>query len=216
MDAVRVSFFDCIRAQHRSNDYVSSIVIQELGREGILPFSSFFASNQPLDAPTAALFSQWLICCITATAPPPGDAFNFILNCERKFSNINCLNRADFDIVSSYPYTIINTLVALGVLILHWSSSSVHQAKQAILSPSRWAKNVDYDWAPPFRAWTSAVVFFLVANVFLAVVPLVPPEPGKGVYEHLPYWVRFFLFYSILVIVIHAVVTFSSMYRSAS
>jgi hypothetical protein len=81
-------------------------------------------------------------------------------------------------------------LVALGLLILHWSSSSVRKAKDTLLSPSRWASTVDYDWEPPFKAWTSAVWFFLAANVFLAVVPLVPPQEGKGVYENLPYWVR--------------------------
>lgn len=54
-------------------------LVQELGREGILPFSRFWASNRPFNAPLAGLFEHWLICVIVILAPPPGDAYNFIL-----------------------------------------------------------------------------------------------------------------------------------------
>lgn len=54
-------------------------LVQELGREGILPFSRFWASNRPFNAPLAGLFEHWLISVITMLAPPPGDAYNFIL-----------------------------------------------------------------------------------------------------------------------------------------
>ncbi|WDK16457.1 amino acid permease [Colletotrichum graminicola] len=47
-------------------------LVQELGREGILPWSRFFASNKPFNAPLAGLFEHWLICVITMLAPPPG------------------------------------------------------------------------------------------------------------------------------------------------
>jgi amino acid transporter len=55
-------------------------IVQELGREGILPFSSFFASNKPFNAPLAGLFEHWVVSLIIMLAPPPGDAYNFILN----------------------------------------------------------------------------------------------------------------------------------------
>ena len=32
-------------------------------------------------------------------------------------------------------------------------------------------------------------IFFLIANVFLVVAPLVPPAPGHSPFEHLPYFV---------------------------
>lgn len=54
-------------------------LVQELGREGILPFSRFWASNRPFNAPLAGLFEHWFICIIVILAPPPGDAYNFIL-----------------------------------------------------------------------------------------------------------------------------------------
>ncbi|KZL86882.1 amino acid permease, partial [Colletotrichum incanum] len=76
-------------------------LVQELGREGILPWSRFFASNKPFNAPLAGLFEHWLICVITMLAPPPGDAYNFILN------------------LISYPLAIINVFVAGGLAYLY-------------------------------------------------------------------------------------------------
>lgn len=57
------------------------LVIQELGREGILPFSAFFASNKPFGAPLAGLTIQWLVSCSFVIAPPPGDAYLFMISC---------------------------------------------------------------------------------------------------------------------------------------
>ncbi len=54
-------------------------LVQERGREGILPFSRFWASNRPFNAPLAGLFEHWLVTVIVMLAPPPGDAYNFIL-----------------------------------------------------------------------------------------------------------------------------------------
>ena len=56
-------------------------VVQELGREGVIPFSSFFASNKPFNAPFGGLFVQWLVSTIMMVATPPGDAYLFIVNC---------------------------------------------------------------------------------------------------------------------------------------
>ncbi|GIZ38676.1 hypothetical protein CKM354_000208500 [Cercospora kikuchii] len=76
-------------------------LVQELGREGILPFSRFWASNRPFNAPLAGLFEHWLVSVIIMMGPPPGDAYNFILN------------------VISYPLAIVNTFVALGLIWLY-------------------------------------------------------------------------------------------------
>ena len=54
-------------------------LVQELGREGILPFSRLWASNKPFNAPLAGLFEHWLVSVIIMLAPPPGDAYNFIV-----------------------------------------------------------------------------------------------------------------------------------------
>lgn len=80
-------------------------LVQELGREGILPFSRFWASNRPFNAPLAGLFEHWLVSVIIMLAPPPGDAYNFILN------------------VISYPLAVINVFVAGALVHLYLNRS---------------------------------------------------------------------------------------------
>ncbi|KAI0084673.1 amino acid/polyamine transporter I, partial [Irpex rosettiformis] len=132
-------------------------VIQELGREGILPFSGFFASNEPYDAPMAGLFSQWFMTSLLVTTVPPGDAYLFMLN------------------ASSYPLSIINTLVSGGLLLIRTAGTEFSKA---------------YTWNPPFHAWYPVIAFFFMSNVFLVFAPLIPPIPAFRPYEHLPYWLH--------------------------
>jgi len=46
-------------------------VNQELGREGILPFSKFFASNKPFNSPFAGLGLQWAVTLIMFVPSAP-------------------------------------------------------------------------------------------------------------------------------------------------
>ncbi|SCU81408.1 LANO_0B02982g1_1 [Lachancea nothofagi CBS 11611] len=77
-------------------------IIQQLGREGVLPFSNFFASSKPFDSPLVGLLQHFIVCVVTIIAPPPGDAYNFILN------------------LISYPMNVINLAVSAGLLWLYW------------------------------------------------------------------------------------------------
>jgi hypothetical protein len=56
-------------------------VVQELGREAMIPFASIFASSKPFKAPFAALFQQCLFSALSVIVPPPGDAYVFVINC---------------------------------------------------------------------------------------------------------------------------------------
>lgn len=79
-------------------------IIQQLGREGSLPFSRFFATQKPFNTPFVGLFQHWVVCVITILAPPPGDAYNFVMN------------------LVSYPLNVVNTFVSLGLLYLKWQN----------------------------------------------------------------------------------------------
>ena len=79
-------------------------IIQQLGREGSLPFSSFFATSRPFRSPFVGLLQHWIVCIVTIIAPPPGDAYNFILN------------------LISYPLNVVNTFVAIGLLYLKYKN----------------------------------------------------------------------------------------------
>ena len=77
-------------------------IIQQLGREGVLPFSNFFASPKPFNSPMVGLFQHFVVCVVTIIAPPPGDAYDFILN------------------LISYPMNIINFAISAGLLWIYW------------------------------------------------------------------------------------------------
>lgn len=46
----------------------------------------------------------------------------------------------------------------------------------------------EWNWDPPFKAGRFTISVFFLSNVFLLVVPLIPPTTTK-VYRTLPYWV---------------------------
>ncbi|KAF8590532.1 high affinity methionine permease [Ramaria rubella] len=85
--------------------FTHSRVIQELGREGVLPHSNIFSSNAPFNTPFAALVLQWAMCAFWMFFPPPGDAYNFVLN------------------LHSYPFCWINFAISGGLLWLYLSPS---------------------------------------------------------------------------------------------
>ncbi|KAF5354083.1 hypothetical protein D9756_007331 [Leucocoprinus leucothites] len=136
-----------------AGQFAQGRVIQELGREGILPFASFFASNKPFDAPLPGLLLQFTISTIFLFAVPPGDAYLFLIS------------------LSSNCSTLINVFVGVGLLLLHTK-----------------AYQTAWNWNPPFRSPKLVVVLFFIANMFLIVVPLMPPASGSRTYEKLPYW----------------------------
>ncbi|PMD47200.1 high affinity methionine permease [Hyaloscypha variabilis F] len=94
-------------------------LVQEIGREGILPFSRLWASNKPRNAPFMGLFEHWLVSVIIMIAPPPGDAYNFILN------------------LISYPLAVVNVFVAAGLVHLYLHPFSVHRNPQHWNPPVR-------------------------------------------------------------------------------
>jgi len=87
------------------------------------------------------------------------------------------LTHADLSMISrqvaSYPISLINMFISGGLLYIH-----LHPEHVSV-----------FGWNPPFRAHTAVVWFFFASNVFLVVVPFVPPAPGYKVFEHLPYYV---------------------------
>lgn len=80
-------------------------VNQELAKEGLLPFSQFWASNWPFNAPTASLFLHWLVTVIVLVAPPAGPAYNFLVN------------------LYTYPGAWVHAFVTAGLIYLHYRKS---------------------------------------------------------------------------------------------
>ncbi|KAK3359605.1 high-affinity methionine permease [Lasiosphaeria hispida] len=85
--------------------FAHSRVNQELAKEGILPYSPFWASNKPFNTPAASLLLHWIVTVIVLVAPPPGPAYNFIVN------------------LYTYPGAWINAFVAGGLIYLQFNKS---------------------------------------------------------------------------------------------
>ncbi|KAK7207300.1 amino acid permease-domain-containing protein [Myxozyma melibiosi] len=77
----------------------------EFGKEGILPYSKFFAKVSPLGAPIAGLFLHWIVTVLVLIVPPPGEAYEFIID------------------LNTYPSAWINALVAGGLIYLQYSKT---------------------------------------------------------------------------------------------
>ncbi|KIM74112.1 hypothetical protein PILCRDRAFT_801430 [Piloderma croceum F 1598] len=95
-------------------------LVQEFGREGILPYSSTFASSMPFNAPFSGLACQWLISSIVMICAPPGDAYLFMLN------------------LSSYPLAVINAVIAVGLILLYTPAYRIWKWNPPVRA-SKWA-----------------------------------------------------------------------------
>lgn len=57
-----------------------SRALRESGRQGVLPYPSFWTSTKPFKTPLGPIFIAWLINFIMIVAPPAGAAYQFIVD----------------------------------------------------------------------------------------------------------------------------------------
>lgn len=131
--------------------YAHGIVNYEVAKDHILPFTSFFTSLKPFGTPAAAFFLHWLITVIVLVLPPAGEVYEIIID------------------MYTYPGTIINIFVALGLLYLHWNSVAENWTTTAGL----------------YKSPIIVTVVFLLLQVFMTFFPFVPPPQQTGA---LPYY----------------------------
>jgi amino acid transporter len=55
----------------------SSRMLRECGRQGVLPFSRFWASTKPFNTPAGPYLIIWAMTVLVIVAVPAGDAFSF-------------------------------------------------------------------------------------------------------------------------------------------
>lgn len=93
-----------------ATSFAQARVNQELGKDGLLPFSSFFAGGKRGDSPTPGLFLHWLVSVIVIVVPPPGEIYNFLVD------------------IGGYPVSVISVAISLGLLYLQTSPSENWQS----------------------------------------------------------------------------------------
>ena len=78
--------------------------------------------------------------------------------------------------VSAYSYSLVNTLVSFGLLLLYMPFYR------------------DWNWHPPFQIPKFIITIYFLSNLLLIVVPFFPPVAVAKTYTRLPYWVMFIFF----------------------
>ncbi|KAJ5766044.1 uncharacterized protein N7511_003660 [Penicillium nucicola] len=76
-----------------------SRMLRECGRQGVLPWTSFWTSTRPFGTPLGPYLVKWGFTMLMILAPPAGDAFNFIVD------------------MGTYPTSIFALILAIGLVI---------------------------------------------------------------------------------------------------
>ncbi|KAH8894148.1 amino acid transporter, partial [Thozetella sp. PMI_491] len=80
--------------------YTQSHVNQEFGKEGILPFASWWRRESSNGAATQGLILHWIVTVMVIVIPPPGQLYNFLVS------------------LGAYPVSVICTAITLGLIYL--------------------------------------------------------------------------------------------------
>ena len=88
-----------------ATSFAQARVNQELAREGLLPFSSFWAASTPWGSPAPALLLHWIVSVLVIVAPVPGEMYSFLVE------------------IGGYPASVIAVAVAAGLLYLQMKPS---------------------------------------------------------------------------------------------
>lgn len=116
---------------------------------------------------TRQLFLHWLVTVIVLVAPPAGPAYNFIVNLyvyDALKSRSSSLTGSRY----TYPGVWINAFVTAGLIWLQFNKSE--------------------NWSSPWHTYLPISVLYVLANIFLVVVPFIPPN-GSWNADGYPYYV---------------------------
>ncbi|KAL5365158.1 amino acid permease-domain-containing protein [Aspergillus floccosus] len=96
-----LNFFICVSV---FGNLVSVLVgqsrmLRECGRQGVLPFTSFWTSTRPFGTPLGPYTVKWVMTVLMILIPPAGDAFNFVVD------------------LGVYPTSFFTFLLSVGLLV---------------------------------------------------------------------------------------------------
>lgn len=66
----------------------STRAVRECGRQGVLPYSSWWTTTKPFGTPLLPAIAIFIVNVIVLVAPPPGDAYNFVVDLGSYSTNI--------------------------------------------------------------------------------------------------------------------------------
>jgi phosphatidylinositol 4-kinase len=146
-------------------------VKQELAKEGVLPWSRFWASDWPFNAPSGAIFLHWIFTSALILGSDTSDVYTFVTNVFTYSSNwikgMFCLTP------HSQPIHVMLMLIpsvflAAGLVYLNFAPSE------------RWAEQ-----RTTFRSSPLLTIFWIVSLLFVQAAAFIPND----FLERVPFYV---------------------------
>ena len=138
-----------------------SRLIRECGRQGVLPFPSFWSSTRPFGTPLGPYLLKWGMTLLMILAPPAGDAFNFGKALTARLLFESRLMRPVVVDLAAYPDAVFKLLMAVGLIILRFRRHRINLP------------------CADFKAWDVLVAFYILINLYMTIMPWYPPEGGQ-------------------------------------
>ncbi|CAI7654903.1 unnamed protein product [Penicillium glandicola] len=117
--------------------------IRECGRQGVLPWTSFWVSTKPFGTTLGPYVVIWALTALMILAVPAGDAFTFVND------------------LSIIPSAAFNLAMALGIYVVRWRRGKANLPE------------------PEFKAWNIVIIFNILIQLYLLVMPWYPPAGGQ-------------------------------------
>ena len=168
-----------------ATSFAQARVNQELGKDGLLPYSDFWAgktmtafrtNNDPtprtpkyssIRVPKASpsssmslapgLFLHFLISALVIILPPPGEIYTFLIE------------------IGGYPVSVISVAVSGGLLYIYYNDNKANNLTAAS-SRSRTIK----PWNSPIPAPKWAIIIFFASNLLVCILPWIPPQSSSN------------------------------------
>ncbi|GKT54474.1 LOW QUALITY PROTEIN: high-affinity methionine permease [Colletotrichum tofieldiae] len=133
--------------------------IRECGRQGVLPWTTFWVSTKPFGTPLGPYLVIWFLTALMILAVPAGDAFTFGLNVEA-----HGVLPTDIGIVNDlgvFPGAAFNLAMAVGIYVVRWRRRKANLPE------------------PEFKAWHVVILFNICIQLYLLIMPWYPPAGGQ-------------------------------------
>lgn len=143
-------------------------VKQELAKEGVLPWSRFWASDWPFNAPSGAIFLHWIFTSALILGSQTSDVYTFVTNVFIYSGNWikGTLSSPTLSYLPLLTYRLV--FLAAGLVYLNFAPAE------------RWAEQ-----RTTFRSSPLLTIFWIISLLFVQAAPFIP----NTFLDHVPFYV---------------------------
>lgn len=137
--------------------------IRECGRQGVLPWTTFWVSTKPFGTPLGPYLVIWFLTALMILAVPAGDAFTFGTFWPRLLMPMvsPALTLGTVNDLGIFPAAAFNLAMAVGIYVVRWRRRKANLPE------------------PEFKAWHVVILFNICIQLYLLIMPWYPPAGGQ-------------------------------------